>query len=126
MPCFLIGMMSCWFINLQSTQFDYIVLQELNNASLAVGWGMSHTYKLSALSQFCGHQNTKKARPFVFSLLLHHQHVTCLPGQSYPVLSSLSLLLESCLNKVTFIHEWVSMATRPQDYLSHSPPWCDG
>lgn len=88
---------------------------------------MSHIYKFASFVSSCvGTKTQKQQDPLLFSFLLHHQHVTCLPGQSYPVLSSLSLLLESCLNKVTFIHEWVSMATRPQDYLSHSPPWCDG
>lgn len=71
-----------------------------------------------------GHQNTESF--FSSTFLLHHPHVTCLPGHSCPVLSSLCLLLESCLNKVTFIHEWVSMTTRPQDFLSRRPPWCDG
>lgn len=86
----------------------------------------SPTHNLSA-SSCLHHFWAPKHRVFFSStFLLHHPHVTCLPGHSCPVLSSLCLLLESCLNKVTFIHEWVSMTTRPQDFLSRRPPWCDG
>ncbi|MEQ2204778.1 hypothetical protein XENOCAPTIV_018387 [Xenoophorus captivus] len=42
------------------------------------------------------------------------------------VLPSQSLLLESCLSEITFIHDWVSMTTWPRDDLSLRPPWYDG
>lgn len=58
-------------------------------------------------------------QPVSLSSLLHDVSPrTVLSG---PVLSSQSLLLESCLSKVTFIHEWVSMTTWPRDDLSRSP-----
>lgn len=101
---------------------------EVADALLSVNWGKSPTCKSASSCSFIFWATTHQIRGTYcfFSFLLHHKHVMCLPGQSCPVLSSHSRLLESCLNKVTFIHEWVSMATRPQDYLSHSPPWCDG
>lgn len=120
---------SSWFL-------EYVLLLDCDSTTellltfryFTVVWGKPHTQPLSFFlsASFLGTKTPSLFFFFSSTFLLHHPHVTCLPGHSCPVLSSLCLLLESCLNKVTFIHEWVSMTTRPQDFLSRRPSWCDG